>query len=44
MVGIRPLIIRANDVVKLHQHVKVKITKVDVQRTRIQLSMKDVEQ
>lgn len=33
-----------NDVVKLHQHVKVKVTEVDVARKRIQLSMKEVEQ
>lgn len=33
-----------NDVVKLHQHVKVKVTEVDVARKRIQLTMKDVEQ
>ena len=30
-------------VVKLHQHVKVKILTVDIERKRIQLSMKDVE-
>lgn len=30
------------DIVKLHQHVKVKITSVDVDRKRIQLSMKDL--
>ncbi|MFO7756228.1 MAG: Tex family protein [Bacteroidales bacterium] len=30
------------DMVKLHQHVKVKITGVDISRKRIQLSMKDV--
>ena len=33
-----------NDVVKLHQHVKVKVTEVDTARKRIQLTMKDVEQ
>ncbi len=33
-----------NDVVKLHQHVKVKVTEVDVARKRIQLTMKDIEQ
>ncbi|MHC1704033.1 MAG: Tex family protein [Tenuifilaceae bacterium] len=33
-----------NDVVKLHQHVKVKVTEVDIARKRIQLTMKDVEQ
>jgi protein Tex len=31
-------------VVKLHQHVKVKILTVDIERKRIQLSMKDVEE
>jgi len=31
------------DVVKLHQHVKVKVLQVDETRKRIQLSMKDVE-
>lgn len=31
-----------NEVVKLHQHVKVKVLEVDVQRKRIQLSMKSV--
>jgi len=31
------------DVVKLHQHVKVKVIQVDETRKRIQLSMKDVE-
>jgi uncharacterized protein len=31
-----------SDVVKLHQHVKVKILEVDVARKRIQLTMKDV--
>ncbi len=31
------------DVVKLHQHVKVKVLQVDKTRNRIQLSMKDVE-
>ena len=30
------------DVVKLHQHVKVKIIGVDIERNRIQLSLKDV--
>jgi uncharacterized protein len=29
-----------NDVVKIHQHVKVKVLEVDTQRKRIQLSMK----
>lgn len=33
-----------NDVVKLHQHVMVKVIEVDIPRKRIQLSMKDVEQ
>ncbi|HPE17289.1 MAG TPA: Tex family protein [Tenuifilaceae bacterium] len=33
-----------NDVVKLHQHVKVKVLEVDASRKRIQLTMKDVEQ
>jgi len=33
-----------NDVVKLHQHVMVKVLEVDIPRKRIQLSMKDVEQ
>jgi len=32
------------DVVKLHQHVKVKVLEVDIPRKRIQLSMKEVEQ
>lgn len=32
-----------NDVVKLHQHVKVKVLEVDVNRKRIQLSMKGLE-
>ena len=31
-----------NEVVKLHQHVKVKVLEVDAMRKRIQLSMKDV--
>ena len=31
-------------VVKLHQHVSVKILSVDIERKRIQLSMKDVDQ
>jgi uncharacterized protein len=29
-----------NDIVQLHQHVKVKVLEVDVARKRIQLSMK----
>jgi uncharacterized protein len=33
-----------NEVVKLHEHVKVKVTDVDIARKRIQLSLKDVEQ
>ncbi|MGD9931534.1 MAG: Tex family protein [Mangrovibacterium sp.] len=33
-----------NEVVKLHQHVKVKVTEVDIARKRIQLSLKDVSQ
>ncbi|MDP4207693.1 MAG: Tex family protein [Bacteroidota bacterium] len=32
-----------NEVVKLHQHVRVKVLEVDVPRKRIQLSMKDVK-
>ncbi len=32
-----------NEVVQLHQHVKVKVLEVDVARKRIQLTMKDVE-
>ena len=32
-----------NEIVKLHQHVKVKVTEVDLARKRIQLSMKDTE-
>jgi len=30
------------EVVKLHQHVKVKVIGVDIERNRIQLSLKDV--
>jgi uncharacterized protein len=33
-----------NDVVKLHQHVTVKVVEVDAARKRIQLTMKEVEQ
>jgi uncharacterized protein len=33
-----------NEVLKLHQHVKVKITEVDISRKRIQLTMKEIEQ
>jgi len=32
------------DVVKLHQHIQVKVIDIDIQRGRIQLSMKDVDQ
>ncbi len=32
-----------NEIVSLHQHVKVKVTEVDKARKRIQLSMKDVD-
>jgi len=32
-----------NEVVKLHQHVKVKVVELDLQRNRIQLTMKNVE-
>ena len=32
-----------NEVVKLHQHVKVKVTEVDVKRNRISLSMRDIK-
>lgn len=32
-----------NEIVKLHQHVKVKVTEVDLARKRIQLSMKDIQ-
>jgi uncharacterized protein len=31
-----------NEIVKLHQHVKVKVIEVDIDRKRIQLSMKDL--
>ncbi|MFV0267988.1 MAG: helix-hairpin-helix domain-containing protein, partial [Draconibacterium sp.] len=33
-----------NEIVKLHQHVKVRIKEVDIPRKRIQLSMKGLEQ
>jgi uncharacterized protein len=33
-----------NEIVKLHQHVTVRVTDVDISRKRIQLSMKDVIQ
>ena len=32
-----------NEIVKLHQHVKVRVKEVDIERKRIQLSMKGVE-
>ncbi len=32
-----------NQIVKLHQHVQVKVTEIDLPRKRIQLSMKDFE-
>lgn len=32
-----------NEIVKLHQHVKVKVLEVDIARKRIQLTMKNVE-
>jgi uncharacterized protein len=32
-----------NEIVKLHQHVKVKVLEVDIARKRIQLTLKDVE-
>ena len=32
------------EVLKLHQHVKVKVTEIVIERKRIQLSMKDIEQ
>ena len=32
-----------NEIVKLHQHVKVKVVEIDLPRKRIQLSMKDVK-
>lgn len=32
-----------NEIVKLHQHVKVKVLEVDISRKRIQLTMKNVE-
>lgn len=32
-----------NDIVKIHQHVKVRVLEVDIARNRIQLSMKGVE-
>lgn len=33
-----------NDIIKLHQHVMVKVLEVDVSRKRIQLTMKGIEQ
>ena len=33
-----------NEIVKLHQHVKVRVKEVDIPRKRIQLSLKDVPQ
>ncbi|WP_372947246.1 Tex family protein [Mariniphaga sp.] len=33
-----------NEIVKLHQHVKVRVKEVDISRNRIQLSLKGVEQ
>ncbi len=33
-----------NEIVKLHQHVKVKVIEVDVERKRIQLSMKEIDE
>jgi uncharacterized protein len=33
-----------NEIVKLHQHVKVRVKEVDIPRKRIQLSLKGVEQ
>jgi uncharacterized protein len=32
-----------NDIVKIHQHVKVRVLEVDVPRKRIQLSMKGMK-
>ncbi|MFC2152636.1 Tex family protein [Bacteroidota bacterium] len=32
-----------NEIVKLHQHVKVKVIEIDIARKRIQLSMKDLK-
>jgi uncharacterized protein len=31
-----------NEVVKIHEHVKVKVLSVDIERKRIQLSMKEL--
>ncbi|NQU86238.1 MAG: helix-hairpin-helix domain-containing protein, partial [Mariniphaga sp.] len=33
-----------NEIVKLHQHVKVKVVEIDIARNRIQLSLKQVKQ
>lgn len=33
-----------NEIVKLHQHVKVKVIEIDIQRKRIQLSLKQIPQ
>jgi protein Tex len=33
-----------NEIVKLHQHIKVRVKEVDISRNRIQLSLKGVEQ
>ena len=30
-----------NDVISMHQHVSVKVIEIDIQRKRIQLSLKD---
>jgi uncharacterized protein len=32
-----------NDIVKIHQHVRVKVLDVDTRRNRIQLSMKGIK-
>jgi uncharacterized protein len=39
----RTYITDPSKVVKLHQHVMVKVLAVDVERKRVQLSMKDVD-
>jgi len=33
-----------NEIVKLHEHVKVRVKEVDIPRKRIQLSMKGIDQ
>ena len=33
-----------NEIVKLHEHIKVRVKEVDIPRKRIQLSMKDLKQ